>query len=167
MVSCEGEPQAPVTGPVRVACYVRVSGRADQLSSLKTQEDELRASVKDGQEFVKLYKDIGSGLSEKRRGLRAALDDAREGRFDELRVTHSDRLTRFGELTLRELFASHGVRVVVLHERQSASPEAELMADFMALIASFTGRLYGQRSVAAKQRLLARVKVGQADDDGE
>jgi predicted site-specific integrase-resolvase len=59
------------------------------------------------------------------------------------------------------LFESYGVSVHVLHDADEAgesAPEQELMADFMALIASFSGRLYGQRSAAAKRRLLARAQ---------
>jgi predicted site-specific integrase-resolvase len=32
-----------------------------------------------------------------------------------------------------------------------------LVADFVALVASFSGRLYGQRSAEAKRRLLEKV----------
>ena len=138
----------------RVALYVRVSGRGDQLSSLVAQEQELRGQLLPRQEVSKVYSDVGSGLNEKRRGLLAALAAAKAGRFDELHVTHPDRLTRFGDDMLRELFLSYGVSLFILHKSDQETPEQELMADFMALITSFSGRLYGQRSAAAKRRLL-------------
>lgn len=85
------------------------------------------------------------------------LDLVASGTVREVRVTHEDRLARFGVEFLRRMFAAHGCELVVLHENKSASPHDELLADFMALVASFSGRLYGMRSSEARRRLLARV----------
>lgn len=152
----KGRKSTPLDG-VRVALYVRVSGRGDQMTSLAMQERELRAELSDKMSVVKVFRDVGSGLSEKRKGLQRALRSAKRGGFDELHITHADRLARFGTLMMTELFEAYGVRVRVLHATDEDTPEAELMADFMALIASFSGRLYGQRSAAAKRRLLKRA----------
>lgn len=145
---------------VRVGLYVRVSGRGDQLSSLAAQESDLRASL--SVEPVAVFRDVGSGLSERRRGLDAALTAAKRGRIEQLHVTHMDRLTRFGQMTLIELFAAHGVQVRCLHDAPPADAQEELMRDFMALLASFSGRLYGQRSAAARARLLQRAADARA-----
>ena len=142
----------------RVALYLRVSGRGDQLSSLDTQLRELTDALSTGSEVISVFKDVGSGMNENRKGLKRAIEAAKLNKFDELHVTHPDRLTRFGDQTLRELFMAHGVLVKALYETDEATPEQELMADFMALIASFSGRLYGQRSAATKKRLLERVQ---------
>src|SRR5690606_21620176 len=126
-----------------------------QESSLTMQERALRAAI-DGEPLV--FCDRASGLNERRPGLRRALRGAARGQFDELWVTHRDRLTRFGFDTLAELFAERGVVVRVLHQdERDASPEQELMEDFMALTASFSRRLYGNRSAAARARLLAEA----------
>ena len=140
------------TGPRREALYVRTSGRGDQLSSLPAQEAELRSSATG--EVIRVYRDIGSGLSEtaSRRGLAKLLHDARAGTFDVVRVTHRDRLARFGVSFIEEALSLSGVHLEVLHPD---TPETELMTDFMSLVASFSGRLYGQRSAEARRRLLA------------
>lgn len=146
----------PLTVP-RVAVYARVSGRGDQLGSLARQEEEARAMVSvRGAETVQVFTDVGSGLNARRRGLQRALDAAAHHEFDQLMVTHRDRLARFGTEWIEQLLHAHGVKLIVLHE-QTGSAESELMDDFMALIASFSGRLYGQRSAAAKRRLLERA----------
>ena len=146
--------------PVRAALYVRVSGRGDQLSSLAAQEAELRAHAEaDGWSIGGVFSDVGSGRSEKRRGLSRLLAAAETGEFNLVLVTHEDRLTRFGVGWLRMLLAAYHVELVVLHEKSTGSAESELVADFVSLVASFSGRLYGQRSAAAKQRLLDRVSV--------
>ena len=133
-----------------VAAYVRVSGRGDQMTSLDAQQVELGVGV-EGE--LRVYRDVGSGLSEKRRGLSRMLGDVEKGLIREVRVTHPDRLARFGVAWLERLLAAHRCRLVVLHPAPSSGPE-ELLADFMALLASFAGRMYGQRSAAGRRRLL-------------
>jgi putative resolvase len=140
--------------PRRVeAVYVRVSGTSGQDISLAAQEQELRATSSGGVELV--YRDRASGLREHRPGLDRLLADAGRGRFTVVRVTHADRLARFGVVWIVALLARDGVTVEVLHAKGSAGGMDELFADFMSLIATFAGRMYGIRSREARARLLA------------
>jgi predicted site-specific integrase-resolvase len=77
-----------------------------------------------------------------------------ECRVSEVVVTYADRLTRFGQEYPDRYFAAFGVTLTVLDPGEDTSPEQELTADLLALIASFSGRLYGIRS--AKQKELVR-----------
>jgi len=144
------------------ALYVRVSGSSGQETSLAAQEAELRGSAVG--EVHKVYRDRASGLRENRPGLTKLLADAAQGKFSVVRVTHEDRLARFGVGWLRALLERDAVTVEVLHSKGSAGGMDELLADFMALVATFAGRLYGIRGREAKQRLLveaeARVNTG-------
>jgi putative resolvase len=140
---------------VRWAAYCRVSGSAGQDTSIVSQEQAIRDAAPG--DLACVFSDRASGLNDGRRGLRRALDAAREGQFDVVAVTHQDRLTRFGFDVLVELFDAYGVRVVVLNQPDETTPEEELLADFMSLIAVFSGRLYGQRSAAARRRLLTTM----------
>jgi predicted site-specific integrase-resolvase len=137
----------------REALYVRVSGAAGQESSLVAQERELRASATG--EVVAVFKDRASGLRENRPGLSRLLEAAAAGEFTVVRVTHLDRLARFGGGWLSALLARDGVSVEVLHLKGSAGGVEELLADFRSVVATFAGRMYGIRSVEAKRRLLA------------
>jgi predicted site-specific integrase-resolvase len=119
---------------------------------LASQETELRAAAVG--EVVAVFRDRASGLSVKRSGLRRLLDGAARREFDVVRVTHEDRLARFGVEWLSMLLEVHGVQLLVLHQREESSPHNELLGDFVSLVASFSGRLYGQRSVQARARLL-------------
>jgi putative resolvase len=65
-----------------------------------------------------------------------------------------DRLARFGAGWLRRLPAAHGATVEVLHPKAQGGRE-ELLEDFISLVTTFAGRLYGMRSAAARRRLLA------------
>ncbi|MEQ4724575.1 IS607 family transposase [Nonomuraea sp. B19D2] len=149
-----GVAAAPVRERVEVA-YVRVSDTAGQESSLAAQEDELRRTSQTG--IVKVYKDRASGLRENRPGLNKLLTDATAGKFTVVRVTHQDRLARFGVAWITALLARDGISVEVLHGKGSAGGKEELLADFMSLIATFAGRMYGIRSREARKRLLAHA----------
>jgi excisionase family DNA binding protein len=155
---------APVRARVEVA-YVRVSPAAGQETSLAAQEEELRRGSVTG--VAKVYKDRASGLRENRPGLGKLLADAGAGRFTVVRVTHEDRLARFGVGWITALLARDGVTVEVGHPKGSAGGVEELLADFMSLIATFAGRMYGIRSRQARQRLLdAAVARTVVDDPG-
>lgn len=71
-----------------------------------------------------------------------------------VRVTHEDRLARFGAGRLRRLLAVHGAAVEVLHPQAQGGRE-EFLEDFISPVTTFAGRLYGMRSAAAPKRLLA------------
>lgn len=148
---------APVRlAPAREALYVRVSGSSGQESSLAAQEAELRAAA--AGEVVAVFKDKASGLRENRKGLDRLLERARAGDFEVVRVAHRDRLARFGTKWIIALLQRDGVTVVIEHEEGAAGGSEELLADFMALVSSFAGRLYGLRSREARLRLLSNAE---------
>jgi predicted site-specific integrase-resolvase len=136
-----GMPEEPT--PTRTAVlYLRVSGSQGQETSLATQEAEMRAlAQQESVQVVATIKDKASGLNERRTGLLRSLTMLKNEEAQELWVTHGDRLARFGLDWLRTLIESYGAKLVILHAKETMAPEEELMADFMALIASFSGRL--------------------------
>ncbi|THF71574.1 IS607 family transposase [Deinococcus sp. Arct2-2] len=153
-----GLPVAEAVSEVRErteALYCRMSGSGDQASSLVNQEAALRESAT-GPVF-RVYKDQASGLSERRTGLDQLLDDAARRKFTVVRVTHQDRLARFGVRYLERYLTQCGVTVEVLHQRADASLHQELMQDFMSLLASCAGRLYRLRSHENQLRVLSEA----------
>lgn len=154
------EKQNPDKSDVTVF-YTRVSGKND--SSLASQGEALRATYG---EPSKVYSDAASGLKSDRIGLTKLLDDARDGQFDKVVVTHRDRLARFGTEYIERLLNDYGVELIV-DSKVTDEPQEVLMQDFMALLASFSGRLYAMRGVEQKKRLLARAEEelnGPGDD---
>lgn len=139
--------------------YVRVSGSSGQESSLQAQEAELRATSTG--EIVKIVKDRDSGLKENRPGLNRVLAMVSNGSVTVVRVTHEDRLARFGVGWLKRLFAVYGVTVEVLHPKKLGGRD-ELLEDFVSLVITFAGRLYGVRSAENRRRLL--TESGQCSD---
>ena len=136
-----------------IVLYGRVSGH-DQHADLQRQVHQLEQwalVARTGQKTMTLT-DIGSGLNTERKGLQRLLALVQDYQVGEVVVTCSDRLTRFGLSYLQALFSGYGVTLTVLHPDEEQTPEQELTADLLAIIASFAGRLYGVRS--RKQKAL-------------
>ncbi|HEX6482210.1 MAG TPA: IS607 family transposase [Ktedonobacteraceae bacterium] len=134
--------------------YGRVSGRGQQ-DDLETQLERLQAwasSERRGMETL-ILSDIGSGLKAGRKQLQRLLSLVCEDKVAEIAITYEDRLTRFGQEFLETLFSCFGVKLTVLDPGEGKTPEQELTADLLALIASFSGRLYGMRSHKQKELL--------------
>ena len=104
--------------------------------------------------MARVFRDRASGLREDRPGLEKLLSAAAERQVTLVRVTHEDRLARFEAGWLRRLPAVHGATVEVLHSKAQGGRE-ELPEDFISLVTTFAGCLYGMRSAAARRRLLA------------
>ncbi|GIH17896.1 hypothetical protein Raf01_60680 [Rugosimonospora africana] len=101
-----------------------------------------------------MFKDRASGLRENWQGLIRLLKAAAAGEFTVVRVAGQDRLARFGTQWRSALLARDGAGVEVAHPKGSAGGVEELLADFMSLVATFAGRMYGIRDREAKRRLL-------------
>ena len=100
-----------------------------------------------------MLSDIGSGLKASRRQLQRLLKLVCTDKVAEVAITYEDRLTRFGQEYLELLFESFGVTLTVLDPGEEKTPEQELTEDMLALLASFSGRLYGMRSHQQKELL--------------
>lgn len=143
------------------ATYARVSGH-DQQISLDNQIKLLKQQTNG--EVYKNYTDVGSGLSTTRPGLTRMLKAAKAGKFNTLIITHKDRLTRFGYEYLEQLFETYGVEIIVLQDKTTKSTSEELVEDFMSLLASFSGKLYGIRSAEHKKKLLTTLSTNLQED---
>jgi putative resolvase len=140
--------------------YGRVSGHG-QKDDLDVQLQRLQAwsaAERKGMETLVLS-DIGSGLKASRRHLQRLLKLVCEDKVAEVVITYEDRLTRFGQEFLETLFACFDVTLTVLEPGAEKTPEQELTDDLLALIASFSGRLYGMRSHKQKELLQCATAV--------
>ena len=145
--------------------YGRVSGHG-QKDDLEVQIQRLQAwaaTERKGMETLVLS-DIGSGLKATRRQLQRLLKLVCEDKVAEVVITYEDRLTRFGQEYLETLFACFGVTLTVLEPGEEKTAEQELTDDLLALIASFSGRLYGMRS-HKQQALVACAKQVIAEEE--
>jgi excisionase family DNA binding protein len=143
-----------------VVLYGRVSGHGqkDDLDIQLLRLQAWAATERTGQETLVLA-DIGSGIQASRRQLQRLLKLVCEDKVAEVVITYEDRLTRFGQEYLETLFACFDVTLTVLEPGEEKTPEQELTGDLLALIAAFSGRLYGMRSHKQKALLMCAQAV--------
>lgn len=130
--------------------YVRSSSGQD--TPMETQNKALELVYG---KPVKVFSDKASGLNERRKGLAALLNWVSEHPGTTVCVTAKDRLTRFGFTYLEMLIQDRNGKVVALDDETTKEPHEALMGDFMALLASFSGRFYRIRGWDQQRRLLA------------
>lgn len=137
------------SGDTRSVAYARVSSRRQQAEGdLDRQVARLQ---KHGGGDLVVFTDVASGLSDKRAGLRRVLSECMSPDVDQLVVEHPDRLARFGVGVIEHLLRGYGVTVVYTGQSEDESAESELVRDMLAIVTSFAGRLYGQRSAKTKR----------------
>lgn len=136
--------EAPSRGGV---IYARVSSD-HQRGDLERQIDDLKSKYPGH----KVYRDIGSGLNFKRKGLQALLEHVYAGAVDEVVVAHRDRLCRFGAELLDFIFEKAGTKLVVCDTSRRATPSSELADDLLSVATVFVARENGLRSADNRRR---------------
>jgi len=139
----------PVPSVQKVVIYARVSS-AEQRAKLERQAERLSqyCEVK-GYQVVQIVKEIASGVNDSHPKLLGLLKDSS---ITLLVVEHRDRLTRFGFPYLETLLETQGRKIEVVNLAEN--DKEELMADLVAIVYSFTARLYGQRRAKRKTEAL-------------
>jgi putative resolvase len=131
--------------------YARVTS-ANQKEDLKRQLEMLQKYAREkGYRIAATFEDVASGLKDNRRGLKKMFDALRAGQADVVVVAWKDRLTRFGFGYLKNHAEDLGARVEVVNEQGERTPHEELVEDLLAIVTSFSGRLYGVRSNKTKK----------------
>lgn len=124
--------------------YCRVSNQS--------RKKELEYQVKRCEDFAatrgliveKVYKEVASGMNDKRRELIKMLDNNPKI----ILIENKDRLTRFGFNYLENLLSKLGCKILIIHENHE--DEHDLMKDLVSIITSFCCRLYGLRQTKNK-----------------
>lgn len=137
-----------------VATYSRVSSHEQ-----KTKGDLDRQSQRISEFCAKkkyvvehIIKDVGSGLSDTRVGFVKLVDLVIKKKINKIVIENKDRLTRFQFNLIKVFFSSYDVEIECI-ENTNISNEEEFVNDIMMLMASFSGKLYGKRSVKRKKEL--------------
>jgi predicted site-specific integrase-resolvase len=125
-----------------------------RVSSSK-QRDDLERQVSLAQEKYpnhEIIKDIGSGISWKRKGILSVLEGVMRGEIKEVVVFHRDRLCRFGYDLIEFIFKSNNASLVVHDDlsEEHKSTEQELAEDLMAIVTVFSCRQMGKRRYRTK-----------------
>ena len=135
------------------ATYARVSSNEqNQKGDLDRQSQRLSEyCAKKGLLVTYIIKDVGSGLNDNRSGFNKLTELIIQKKVNKLVVEHKDRLTRFQFNFIKKMFESYGCEVVVINDID-VSIEEELATDIISLMASFSGKFYGRRSVERRKK---------------
>lgn len=138
----------------KAAIYARVSV-AENKNNLESQAERLcRYSEARGYQIIHVVKEVGSGLNDNRKKLEKLL---KQDDFDVLVVEHKDRLSRFGTNYMDLLLSRLGIRLEIVNMADNSRDE--LMTDLVAIITSFSARLYGQRRAKRKtEKIIAELE---------
>ena len=141
--SCVYTPK-PETKTGVAAVYARVSS-PKQREDLTRQADFLAERARKDGFAVKVYTDVGSGLNDARPRLLKLLRDGLNCQFDRVYCTYLDRIARFGTKPLVAVLGVAGVEVKAVHVPEAQTFEEALVADVMALLTSFAGKVHRRR----------------------
>jgi len=144
----------------RVVVYCRVSSA--------NQKDDLASQVRAMEQFClqsgitvdDWVTELGGGMNFKRKRFLALMDDIQRGRVSKLLIAHKDRLCRFGFDYFQRVAAENGCELVVVNQ-ESLSPQQEMVEDLLAIVHTFSCRLYGLRKYKKilKDDLSSEIKV--------
>jgi predicted site-specific integrase-resolvase len=146
--------------PVSVAVYARVSA-AENRPDLERQADRLMAycSAK-GYQITQVVKEVGSGVNDGRpRFLRLLADSS----ISVIVVEHKDRAACFGFRYLETLLERQGRRIEVVN--LSEDGREDLVSDLVAIVSSFSARMYGQRRAKRKTEAIIKELTDGGDTD--
>ena len=135
----------------RVVIYARVSSTEHRENLDRQVERLVQYCTVRGYQVIQIVKEIASGVNDSRPKLLALLKDHQTTRIV---VEHKDRLTRFGFRYLETLLELHGRTIEVVNVAEN--DKEDLIADLVAIVYSFTARLYGHRRAKRKTERIVR-----------
>jgi predicted site-specific integrase-resolvase len=139
--------------------YARVSS-SHQKEDLERQATLLQENYPDGI----LIKDVGSGISWKRPGMRRLLEHVHAGDVETIVVTYRDRICRFGFELIDWIFKKAAVKLVVLGQDTKSDRTNELAEDLLAITTVFVAKNNGLR--AGKLRRLRSTQGSKEGKEG-
>jgi predicted site-specific integrase-resolvase len=135
----------------KVCIYCRVSSPSRKKELEYQVQRCIDFCTSRGYEITKIYKEVASGMNDKRRELHKLLDNSHMA----IVVEHKDRFTRFGFNIFEKLLEKQNCKLIVIN--RDKEDETDLMKDLVSIITSFCCRLYGLRRGRNKTVKLKQV----------
>jgi predicted site-specific integrase-resolvase len=133
---------APDKKNIVVYCRVSSAGQKDDLAS---QFAAMETYCLAGAIPVDVWiQEIGGGMNFKRKQFLNLVDRIQRGEIKKLIIAHKDRLMRFGFELFNHIAIENGCEIVVVNQ-ESLSPQQEMVEDLMAIVHTFSCRLYGMQ----------------------
>lgn len=142
-------------GKNRVILYARVSSSTNK-ASLEGQIERMRLyAMAKGYVVVDEIEEIASGLNENRRKFNSILERTD---YDILLAEHKDRLIRFGYKYIEILLRNKGQKIEIINTSENKDKTQELTEDFISIVKSFCGRLYGANRKKKTREIIETIK---------
>ena len=77
------------------------------------------------------------------------------GKVNKVIIEHKDRLTRFQYNFIEKIYNEFTCEIIAVDGKEDVSDAEELTIDLMALLASFSGKYYGRRSIEHKRKVMS------------
>jgi putative resolvase len=126
-----------------VHCRRSSPGRKDDLASRVTAMEEFCRGR--GLAVDQWVREVGGGTNLKREKFLALMDSIERGEIGTLVIAHKDRLARFGFEYLEYVAVKNACTILVANQ-ESLSPQEEMVQDLLAIVRTFSCRLYGLRT---------------------
>jgi len=136
------------------AIYCKVSSHKQNKKGDLDRQIELLKNYANRCDFklIRIYKDVGSGLNTNRKGLWKLIQDSKKSRFSAILINYKDRLTRFSYNYLEKYLSEFNVKIICVNKLDDKTPESELVEDLVAIVYSFSGKLYRMRGTEKKEK---------------
>ena len=137
----------------RAILYARVSSRTNK-ASLDGQIDRMRQyAIAKGYTIIDSKKEIASGLNENRKKLENIL---KRKDYEVLVVEHKDRLSRFGVEYIKQALENNNIKLDIINNDKNK--DNEIIEDFVSIITSFCGRIYGRKRKEKTKEIIEKIK---------
>ncbi len=134
--------KAPDARSTVVYCRVSSAGQKDDLDSqVKAMEAYCLGAGIAVDEWIQ---EVGGGMNFKRKKFLSLVSKVMAGEVEKLIIADKDRLVRFGFDLVEYLALENGCVIVVVNQ-ESLSPQQEIVEDLLAIVHTFSCRLYGMR----------------------
>lgn len=128
----------------KTVVYCRVSS-AGQKDDLKSQIDAMeKYCIASGVAVDEWITEVGGGMNFKRKNFLRLMDEIQQGAVSRLIIAHKDRLCRFGFDYFEHMASVNGCKIEVVNQ-EKLSPQQEMIEDLLAIVHTFSCRLYGLR----------------------
>ena len=134
------EPQIPK----KIVIYTRVSSPKQKQDLIRQTEALEQFCLARGYIIDEVIEEIGGGLNYTRPQFLKLMTMIENRELGTLVIAFKDRLCRFGFEYFEHFLSNHDGKLVIANA-QTLSPQQELIEDLMAVIHSFSCRLYGLR----------------------
>ncbi|MEW6459365.1 MAG: IS607 family transposase [Bacillota bacterium] len=157
-------------GREAVVLYARVSTKKQaDAGNLDRQMERLRQYARENGFTIRAeFTDIASGLNQKRRSLANVLKLAEQGEYKKLIIEYPDRLARFGYEYIERHLRYCGAEIIAIAEKEPEDAHTELARDLLAIVTTFSARLYGARGGKKVREAFRELIVGvERDEEAE